>query len=206
MFWFTLRQILAALLCKRVYCTDHRQQSTRLTEPHPLYLHVALDIYFSHRNDQSEDEGVGATGNCLESISQPWHCLAPRLRANSQGSRISCQEVFGAVVSCSMSSVEVAFVSYERITHWTVSSSARVQVQLSTFEDTAARLQSENVCTLHFWGYYQLSGVFDTNRRNSAEFSVRPTPDRRLYLLGSGQPDRRNGNSLQEKFGITSGN
>jgi hypothetical protein len=39
----------------------------------------------------------------VEGISRPWHCLAPRLGAKSQGSWISWKEVFRAVVSRSMS-------------------------------------------------------------------------------------------------------
>src|SRR5271170_671896 len=50
---------------------------------------------------------VCVEGLFVEGISQPWHCLAPRLSAKSQGSWISWKEVYRAVVSGSMSSVEV---------------------------------------------------------------------------------------------------
>jgi hypothetical protein len=43
----------------------------------------------------------------VEGISQPWHCLAPRLSAKSQGSWVSWKEVYRAVASSSMLSVEI---------------------------------------------------------------------------------------------------
>jgi hypothetical protein len=55
----------------------------------------------------NEDIGYRHDYVPAEGISQPWHCLAPRLGAKSQGSRISWKEVYRAVVSRSMLSVEV---------------------------------------------------------------------------------------------------
>ena len=60
---------------------------------------------------QVVDQPVVRDGvTAVEGISQPWHCLAPRLNAKSQGSWISWKEVFRAVACRSMLSSKSRFV------------------------------------------------------------------------------------------------